>query len=149
MVTVTSESDLCVEFAHFLSKFITIEKKKKTNKNKNPVSWHHLTQMLHCFASKHAAVTWSLCPLEFDVRFTRCSQKYNYNKTTEISQNVFRLMVTFYIRGSKLMLFSQRKFCYRWAKYFILDRPSWNFLLLFLKTVYPYLFTFYINICFA
>ena len=27
------------------------------DKNKNPVSCHHLTQMLHCFASKHAAVT--------------------------------------------------------------------------------------------
>ena len=31
---------------------------------------------------------------------------------------------------------------YRHSEYFILDRPSWNFLLLFLKTVYPYLFTF-------
>ena len=29
-------------------------------------------------------------PAEFDVRFTRCSQKYNYNKTTKISQNAFR-----------------------------------------------------------
>ena len=33
-------------------------KKKKSNKNKNPVSCHHLTQMLRGFASKYAKVTW-------------------------------------------------------------------------------------------
>ena len=53
----TLQKHLCVEFAHFLSNFLTLERKKKTNKNKNSVSCHHLTQMLHCFASKHAAVT--------------------------------------------------------------------------------------------
>ena len=35
------DCDLCVEFAHFLSNFITLERKKKqTNKNKNPVRCH-------------------------------------------------------------------------------------------------------------
>ena len=86
-------------------------KKKKTNKNKSPVSCHHLTQMLYCFASKHAGVTWSL-DVTFDFAIYLCSQKYN-NKI-QLSKNLpkcFSLMVTFYIRGSKLMLFSCRKFC--------------------------------------
>ena len=32
--------DLCVEFAHFLSNFVTLERKKNLT-NKNPVSGHH------------------------------------------------------------------------------------------------------------
>ena len=149
----------------FLVKLYNTWKKNKTNKNKNPVSWYlaiiwhtcpilrhneipgHLTQMLHCFASKHAAVTWSRRPLNSMslsiLRFTRCSQRYN-NKI-KLSKNLpkcFSLMVTFYTRGSKLMLFSCRKFCYWWQNIlFLIDRPE-NFLLFFLKTVYQYLFTF-------
>ena len=42
-----------------LVKLYNTSNKKKTNKNKNPVSCHYLTKMLHCFTSKHAAVTWS------------------------------------------------------------------------------------------
>ena len=40
------DCDLCFKFA---------QTEKETYEN--PVSCHHLTQMLHCLASKHAAVT--------------------------------------------------------------------------------------------
>ena len=48
------DCDLCFDFAHLLSNFITLDRKETYE---NPVSCHHLTQMLHCLASKHAAVT--------------------------------------------------------------------------------------------
>ena len=131
----------------FLLKLYNTWKKKKTNKNKNLVSCHHLTQMLHCFARKHAVVTWSRRQLNSSslsiLRFT-CAAKSTITKlnVAKISQNVFSPMVTFYIRGLKLMLFSCCKFCCWWQNIlFSIDRPE-NFLLLFLKTVYQYLFTF-------
>ena len=37
-----------------LSNFITLHRKRNLQK---PGIFHHLTQMLHCLASKHAAVT--------------------------------------------------------------------------------------------
>ena len=45
------DCDLCFEFAHLLSNFITLDGKR------NLQIRYHLTQMLHCLASKHAAVT--------------------------------------------------------------------------------------------
>ena len=35
----------------------TLEHLTENETYENPVSCHHLTQMLHCLASKHAAVT--------------------------------------------------------------------------------------------
>ena len=136
----------------FLVKLYNNWKKKKTNKNKKPVSCHHLTQMLHCFASKHAAVTWSRRPLNSTslsiLRFS-CAVKIERIKNLP---KCLSLIVTFYIRSSKLILFQCRKFYCWWQNILIsIDRPG-NFLVLFLKTVYQYNIIsiyFCINICFA
>ena len=75
-------------------------KKKKTKKNKNPVSCHHLTQLLHCFASKHAAVTWSRRPLNsmsLSFLLFTCATKSTITKLN-VAKNLpkcFSLMVTF------------------------------------------------------
>ena len=68
-----------------------------------------------CFGDSFRCLVFN-APAEFDVTFDfaiyLCSQKYN-NKI-QLSKNFpkcFSLMVTFYIRGSKLILFSCRKFC--------------------------------------
>ena len=62
------DCDLCIEFAHFLSNSISLERKRKLTKTETrylgilpsfdvPSINYDLTQMLHCLASKHATVT--------------------------------------------------------------------------------------------
>ena len=133
--------------SHIFCQLYDTWKKEKTNENKNPVSCHHLKQMLHCFASKHAAVNWSQRPLNSMslsiLQFT-CSAKSTKNKIecSKYLAKCFSLMVTFYIPSLKLLLFSCRKFCCWWQNIlFSIDRPQ-NVFLFFLKTVYQYLFTF-------
>lgn len=105
------DCDICIEFAHFLSNFITLERKRKLTKKK-PVILPSFVKDASLFRGNliTASAEFSFT-LDFAIYF--CSQKYN-NKI-ERSKNLpkcFSLMVTFYIRDSKLMLLSCHKFCY-------------------------------------
>ena len=76
------DCDLCIEFAHFLSNFITLKRKKKlTNKSKNPVSCHHFDTDVSFVSRVNTQGNLSTAPAEFDVTFDfaifLCSQKYN------------------------------------------------------------------------
>ena len=77
------------------------------------------------------------------LRFYLCSQKYN--RKVERSKNLperFSLIVTFYIRGSKFMVFSCRKFVADGKIFYCRSTLPENVPVLFLKTVFQYLFTF-------
>ena len=113
----------------------TLEHLTEKETYKNPVSCHHLTHMLHCLASKHVAVTeFRPCHFRFCDLFERSK---NFPKCLS-------LIVTFifYIHGSKLMLFSCRK-------YFILDRPSRKLPSALPKNCVSIVIYLCINICFC
>ena len=81
-------------------------------------------------------------PAEFDVRFTRCSQTCTITTKQLKSPKLFFADGNFLYSWFKINVVFMSYILLPMAKYFMLDRPSRNFLLLFLKIVYPYLFTF-------
>ena len=99
--------------SYFLSIFKTLER-KKTQKNKKPVSCHHFDTGVSFVSRVNMQGNLITAPAEFDVTFDFaiyvCSQKYN--RKIERSKNLpkcFSLMVTFYILSSVVL--TCRKFC--------------------------------------
>ena len=82
-----------------LSNFITLDKKETY---KNPVSCHHLTQMLHCLASKNATVTYVItAPAEFRPCHFRFGDLFERSKNLP---KCLSLIVTFYILCSRFKI---------------------------------------------
>ena len=117
-----------VEFAHFLSIFKKLDRKKITlKKNKNQLSSRHFDADVSLVSRVHMQGNLITAPAEFDVTFDfaiyLCSQKCNTKiERMKYLPKCFSLMVTFYILSSKFKLFSCRKILLLMAKYFILDR---------------------------
>ena len=64
------DCDLCVEFAHFLSNYITLKRKKnQTNPNKNQMSYHHFDTDVSFVSRVNTQGNLITAPAEFDVTF--------------------------------------------------------------------------------
>ena len=150
------DCDLCVEFAHFLSNSITLEKNNnKITKTKARCFAVILTQMdtdVSFVSRVNTQGNLITVPAEFYVTYGfaiyLCSQKYK--RKIERSKNLpkcFSLMVTFYIPGSKLnVVFMSQILLLMQNILFPIDRPE-NFRLLFLKLCIN-IYLLCINICF-
>ena len=135
-------------FAHFLSNFITFERKKNT---KNPVSCRY-------FVTDVSFVSWVerntqgslITGGRWNRYHFRCCDFLSASKSTieilnvaKISQHVFRWWYPFMFAARNLCCFYVANFVADYV-FFFNSRSTLpkNFLLLFLKTVYQYLFTF-------
>ena len=115
----------------FLVKIYNNWKKKKTNKNKNPVSWHHLTLMLH-----------SKCDLLGAAKSTITTKQLKSPKMFFADGNLlyswFKIIVVFMSKN----FVTDGKIFYSWST--VLKLPSDV-----LKNCVSIFIYFYINICFA
>ena len=82
---------LCLEFAHFLSIFKTLERENPNYENKNPVACHHFeTDVSFVSRVNMQGNNMKTAPAEFDVTFNFAiySNSQKYDRKIERSKNL-------------------------------------------------------------